>query len=183
MSNRMKIQYKSQKISENSKESIYDTTYKLTEMLSSFVIDVVLKNTQTCTFISTKGRYMEKKFETRNTVTEGNMGKRIVVVIFGFIEVLLGFRFVFKLMGANPGNVFVKGMYDVTQMFVGIFQGIFSTSTTTGAETKAVFEPGTLIAIVVVALIAWFILKLMSQNSSSQVKRTEVSDNNIDHLN
>ncbi len=126
---------------------------------------------------------MEKKFETRNTVSEGNMGKRIVMLIFSFIEVLLAFRFVFKLTGANPGNAFVKGLYDVTQIFVGIFQGIFSTSTTTGAETKAIFEPGTLIAIIVVALIAWFVMKLMSQNTSGQVKRTEVTENNIDHLN
>jgi hypothetical protein len=129
---------------------------------------------------------MERKYETRNTNTEGTMAKSIVVVLFSLIEVLLGFRFIFKLTGANPTNVFVKGLYDFTQFFVGIFQGIFSNSTTAGAETKAVFEPGTLIAIIVVALIAWGVIKLMSQRStstSSEINKTEVTNDNQDHLN
>jgi len=129
---------------------------------------------------------MERKYETRNTNTEGTMAKSIVVVLFSLIEVLLGFRFMFKLTGANPTNVFVKGLYDFTQFFVGIFQGIFSNSTTAGAETKAVFEPGTLIAIIVVALIAWGVMKLMSQRSSStssEINKTEVTHDNQDHLN
>lgn len=128
---------------------------------------------------------MERKLETRNTNSEGNIGRRIVIVVFSLLEVLLSFRFVFKLMGANPTNVFVKGLYDFTQFFVGIFNGIFSNSTTAGAETKAVFEPGTLIAIIVVALIAWGIMKLMSQSSSStsEIKKTEVIHDNQDHIN
>lgn len=114
------------------------------------------------------------------------MARRIVVVVFSLLEVLLGFRFVFKLAGANPTNVFVKGLYDFTQFFIGLFQGIFSNSTAAGAETKAVFEPGTLIAIIVVALIAWGVMKLMSQrtsSTSSEVNRTEVTNDTQDHLN
>lgn len=133
-------------------------------------------------FKSTKGGYMEKKLETRNTTSEGSMAKRIVVVLFSLLEIILGFRFVFKLMGANPSNVFVKGLYDFTQFFVGVFEGIFSKATTTGAETTAIFEPGTLIAIIIVGLIAWGVLKLMSQNTSSQVKKTEVVEENPDQL-
>ncbi|MHC1735333.1 MAG: hypothetical protein AB9921_06650 [Erysipelotrichaceae bacterium] len=110
---------------------------------------------------------MEKKFETRNTTSEGNMPKSVVMIIFSFIEVILGFRFVFKLMGANANNVFVSGIYKFTQFIVGIFEGIFSKATTGGAEMEAVFEPATLIAIIVVALIAWGILKLMAQTAHS----------------
>jgi flagellar biogenesis protein FliO len=125
---------------------------------------------------------MEKKLETRNTTSEGSMAKRIVVVLFSLLEVILGFRLVFKLMGANPSNVFVNGLYGFTQFFVGVFEGIFSKVTTTGAETKAIFEPGTLIAMIIVGLIAWGVLKLMSQNTSSQVKKTEVVEENPDQL-
>lgn len=121
---------------------------------------------------------MNNKQETRHTVTEGNIGRRIATVIFSLIEVMLGFRFFFKLIGANPSNVFVKGLYAFTQFFVGIFEGIFSVATTPGAETEAVFEPATLIAIIVVALIAWAVMKLMSSSSTSQVKRTEVNSGN-----
>ena len=125
---------------------------------------------------------MEKKLETRNTSSEGSMAKRIVMVLFSLIEVILGFRFVFKLMGANPSNVFVKGLYDVTQLFVGVFEGIFSKATTTGAEATAIFEPATLIAIIVVGLIAWGVMKLMSQSTSREVKKTEVTEENPDQL-
>lgn len=125
---------------------------------------------------------MEKKLETRNTSSEGSMAKRIVMVLFSIIEVILGFRFVFKLMGANPSNAFVKGLYDVTQFFVGVFEGIFSKVTTTGAEAKAIFEPATLIAIIVVGLIAWGVMKLMSQSTSREVKKTEVTEENPDQL-
>ncbi len=118
---------------------------------------------------------MSNKQETRHTITEGNMAKRIVMVLFSVVEVVLAFRFFFKLTGANPGNVFVKGLYSFTQFFVGIFEGIFSISTTPGAETEAIFEPATLIAIIVVGLIAWAVMKLMSTSSTSQVQRTQVN--------
>lgn len=121
---------------------------------------------------------MNNNQETRHTTTEGNMGKRIILVIFSGIEVLLAFRFFFKLIGANASNVFVNGIYSFTQFFVGIFEGIFSTATTPGAETEAIFEPATLIAIIVVALIAWAIMKLMPTSSTSQVNRSQVSTSN-----
>lgn len=118
---------------------------------------------------------MNNTQETRQTITEGNIGRRIITVIFSLIEVMLGFRFFFKLIGANPENVFVKGLYAFTQFFVGIFEGIFSVATTPGAETEAVFEPATLIAIIVVALIAWAIMKLISSGSTSQVKSSQIN--------
>jgi len=121
---------------------------------------------------------MEKKLETRNSSSEGSMSNRIVVVLFSLVEIVLGFRFVFKLMGANPSNVFVKGLYDITQLFVGIFEGIFAKIIVSDAAVEAVFEPATLIAIVVVGLIAWGIMKLMSQNTTSQVKKTETIEEN-----
>jgi flagellar biogenesis protein FliO len=116
---------------------------------------------------------MEKKLETRNSSSEGSMAKRIVVVLFSLVEIVLGFRFVFKLMGANPDNVFVKGLYDLTHLFVGVFEGIFAKIVVSDAAVKAVFEPATLIAIIVVGLIAWGVMKLMSQNTVSEVKKTE----------
>ncbi len=125
---------------------------------------------------------MEKKYETRNTTSEGNMPKSIVMILFSIVEVLLGFRFVFKLMGANAGNVFVSGIYNVTQFFVGIFEGIFSKATTGGAEMEAVFEPATLIAIIVVALIAWGVMKLMAQTAHS-TRSTQSEYRNTDARN
>lgn len=123
---------------------------------------------------------MNNNQETRHTTTEGNLGRRIALVISSIIEALLVFRFFFKLIGANASNVFVNGIYSFTQPLVGIFEGIFSTASTPGAETEAIFEPATLIAIIVVALIAWAIMKLMPTSSTSQVQRSQVSTGNTE---
>ncbi len=118
---------------------------------------------------------MNKQNETRVTKPESNTARRIVGTIFGVIEILLAFRLIFKLLGANPDNGFVQGIYQVTQYIVGIFEGIFSRSATEGAETTAIFEPATLISMVVVALIAWAILKLMAPRTGTHVERTETT--------
>lgn len=133
-----------------------------------------------CTEIVRKADLMNNNQETRHTTTEGNVGRRITLVLFSVVEALLAFRFFFKLIGANASNVFVNGIYSFTQFFVGIFEGIFSTATTPGAETEAIFEPATLIAIIVVALIAWAIMKLMPTSSTSQVQRSQVSTGNTE---
>lgn len=116
---------------------------------------------------------MTRQTEMRNTEPENHSAKRIVGVIFAIIEVILAFRLIFKGLGANPANVFVRGIYGITQFLVGIFEGIFSRVTTSGAETTAVFEPATLIAMVVIALIAWGVLKLMTPHTGTRVERTE----------
>ena len=108
-----------------------------------------------------------KQSETLSTKPESNTARRIVGVIIAVMEIILGIRFVFKLLAANPANGFVKLIYNITQFFVGIFNGIFPQA------KNSVFEPGTLIAIIVVALLAWIVLKLMSPNSGSRVERTE----------
>jgi heme/copper-type cytochrome/quinol oxidase subunit 4 len=121
---------------------------------------------------------MTKQTETRNTEPENHTAKRIVGVVFAVVEVILAFRLVFKGLGANPTNGFVRGIYGVTQPLVGIFEGIFSRGTTSGAETTAVLEPATLIVMVVIALIAWGVLKLMTPHTGAHVERTEYTQHN-----
>jgi heme/copper-type cytochrome/quinol oxidase subunit 4 len=116
---------------------------------------------------------MTQQTETQDTKAESNTSKRIVGVIFAVIEVVLAFRLIFKGLGANPSNGFVRGIYGVTQFLVGIFEGIFSRGTATGAETTAIFEPATLIVMVVIGLIAWGVLRLMTPHTGTRVERTE----------
>jgi hypothetical protein len=108
--------------------------------------------------------------ETHDTQSGGNAARRIVAVLFGLVEIVFAFRFVFKLFGANGSSGFVKGLYDVTQPVVGLFEGIFAKPATAGA----VFEPATLIVLVLVALLAWAVLKIVGGNSHS-VDKTKVS--------
>ncbi|SEV83624.1 YggT family protein [[Clostridium] fimetarium] len=113
-----------------------------------------------------------KQTEMQNVTQESNTGQRIIKVIFGIIEIILAFRIVLKLMGANAGNAFVKGIYNISHPFVKLFEGIFSGSTTGGTETVGVFEPATLIAMIVIGIVAMIVIMLMP-NSSNRTKKTQ----------
>lgn len=82
----------------------------------------------------------------------------------GVLEVLLAFRFIFKLLGANPVSGFVIFLYSITNIFTAPFAGIFESITTNGLSVQSVFEPATLIAMLVYGLIAWGIVKLVKIN-------------------
>jgi len=121
---------------------------------------------------------MTKETETYKTKHDSNIVQRIIYTIYGLISAVLAFRLIFKLLGANPENVFVRGIYAFTQPVVGIFEGIFSSVAINGAETTAVFEPATLIAMVVIALIAWAIMKLITPRSGNRFEKTEYMQHN-----
>lgn len=86
--------------------------------------------------------------------------RKTIYYILGVLEVLLAFRLVFKLLGANPESLFVSWIYSISQIFLIPFIAIFRTATTEGIETGAVLEPATIIAMIVYALIAWGLVKL-----------------------
>lgn len=83
-------------------------------------------------------------------------GTQIVWYVLGVIEVLLSFRFVLKLLGANPEAGFTDFIYSVTYIFAAPFLNVFNATRVEGS----VFEWTTLLAIAVYALIAWAIIKL-----------------------
>lgn len=85
----------------------------------------------------------------------------LVYFLFGVLEILLAFRLVLKLMGASLSSGFVDFIYGLTGIFILPFEGIFHRGFAQGIETKAVFEPSTLVAIIVYAVVAWGIVKLV----------------------
>ena len=119
---------------------------------------------------------IDKRTETRTAKPGNQIAQRIAGVVFGATEVILALRLVFKLLGANPKNGFVHGLYSGTQFFVGIFEGIFPAVTAAGVEVKAVFETATLLAIVVVALVAWLVLALLTPRTGTLTEKTEYTE-------
>lgn len=85
----------------------------------------------------------------------------IIYFLFGIVEVLLLFRVIFKLAGANLTNYFVNSIYSLTQIFTFPFVGIFPQTSAPGVVTTAVFEPSTFVALVVYAVLAWGITELV----------------------
>ena len=85
-------------------------------------------------------------------------GTQIVWYLLGLVEVLLAFRFVFKLLGANPAAGFTSFIYGVTYLFAAPFLSVFGA---TKVIAGSVFEWTTLLAMFVYWVIALGIIKLL----------------------
>jgi hypothetical protein len=83
-------------------------------------------------------------------------GTQIVWYILGILEILLAFRFVLKLFGANPYAGFTNFIYTLSQPFAAPFLNVFRISRVEGS----IFEWTTLLAMVVYWIIAWGIVNL-----------------------
>ncbi len=103
--------------------------------------------------------------ETRSTAPVASgawTAANIVYLLFGVLEALLAFRFIFRLLGANPASGFVSFIYNLSEPFVAPFYGIFGQPTFQGNQTTAVFDTATLVALLVYGLLAWVIVRLLT---------------------
>ncbi len=85
----------------------------------------------------------------------------LIYFFFGIIDILLVSRFVLKLFGAGVSNGFVQFIYGATDILTAPFAGIFDNGVSYGIQTSSVFEPATLVAIIVYIAMAWGIVKLI----------------------
>ncbi len=99
--------------------------------------------------------------ETKRLATSFQTIEYLVYFFFGALEILLAFRLVLKLTGASIASSFVGLIYGLTGSFILPFEGMFRKGYTQGVETTSVLEPATLVAIVVYAVLAWGIVKLI----------------------
>lgn len=83
-------------------------------------------------------------------------GTQIVWYILGLLEALLAFRFVLRLLAANPSAGFSSFIYSVSYPFAAPFLSVFRSTKIEGS----VFEWTTLLAMLVYWLIAWGIVKM-----------------------
>jgi hypothetical protein len=81
----------------------------------------------------------------------------IISFLFGVLEVILALRFLFRLLGASQDNSFLLFLYNLSQVFVAPFNGIFHDQ---ALGTRSVFELSTLIAMLVFGLLAWGLVAL-----------------------
>lgn len=105
---------------------------------------------------------------TKVAATHSQTVEYVVYFFFGALDVLLAFRLVLKVMGASIASVFVRFVYGVSGIFILPFEGIFRKWFAQGAETTSVLEPSTVVAILVYAVLAWGIVKLIRIFSGEQ---------------
>lgn len=104
---------------------------------------------------------------TSQSVSSGVVARRVIYYIAGFIIALLALRLVLLLLAANQGAPFVDFVYALSGVFAWPFYGIFSYQPSYGQST---FEISSVVAIIVYALIAMGLAKLLTLTSS----RTDV---------
>lgn len=94
--------------------------------------------------------------DRRSTVTPsgGEMVRRIVVLLFGIVQILIALRIVFLLLDARTGNAIVSFVLDTSQIFVAPFIGLLnSDALKTGGSTLDIAA--------IAALIGWTILEVI----------------------
>lgn len=82
---------------------------------------------------------------------------QIVWYVLGVIELLLGFRFILKMLAANPASGFTSLVYATSDTLVAPFRGIFKAAVSEGS----VLEWSTIIAAIVYAVIAYGLVQLV----------------------
>ncbi|HEX6797445.1 MAG TPA: YggT family protein, partial [Ktedonobacterales bacterium] len=91
------------------------------------------------------------------TVWNGYRTRHIIYLILGILETLLAIRLLLRLLDANPNAGFSSLIYGVTFPFVALFEGVFPTPSARGS----VLELSTILAMIVFALLAWGIVKVI----------------------
>ncbi len=89
-------------------------------------------------------------------------GTQIVWYVLGVLEVLLAFRFVLKLLGANPAAGFSNFIYSLSYPFTLPFSSVFGRTEVSGS----IFEWTTLLAMAVYWLVAFGIIKLLTMSKA-----------------
>jgi hypothetical protein len=99
--------------------------------------------------------------ETKMVATSSQTVEYLIYFFLGALEILLAFRLVLKLTGASIASGFVGLIYGLSGIFILPFEGIFRRGYTQGIETTSVLEPSTLVALIVYAVLAWGLVKLI----------------------
>jgi len=96
--------------------------------------------------------------ERQRSTTSGpgapELARRVIVLVFGLIQIVIGARIVLLLVDARTANGLVSGILNVSQVFVAPFEGIL--------RTDALHAAGSILDVAaVVALIGWTVLEVI----------------------
>jgi len=96
--------------------------------------------------------------DTRRTTRTGpggaELARRIVVLVFGLIQIVIGARIVLLLLDAREANALVSAVLNISQVFVAPFEGML--------RTDSLHAAGSVLDITaIVAFVGWTILELI----------------------
>ena len=112
------------------------------------------------------GNTIQKNTEVINpnaqTEHQQNVAYRVVWYVAGILLVLLAFRFLLSLLGANTTNGLADFVYITSHPFVAPFFSLFRYNNYTMGASH--FEVYTLVAMLFYTVVAWGIAKLLTLN-------------------
>ena len=98
--------------------------------------------------------------DSRHTTTSGpgasEMSRRIIVLVFGLIQIVIGARIVLLLLDAREANGLVAGILNVSQVFVAPFEGILRTDSLKAAGS--VLDITAIVALVGITIVELIVL-------------------------
>ena len=122
-------------------------------------IDQVDRTVATQEPIATVGQQTVRT-ESRHVATTGpgasEMSRRIIVLVFGLIQIAIGARIVLLLLDAREANGLVAGVLNVSQLFVAPFDGILRTGSLKAAGS--VLDVTAIVAFVGITIIELIVL-------------------------
>lgn len=84
----------------------------------------------------------------------GETARRVIVLIFGIIQVVIALRFILLLIAANQANALVSAILTFSQLFVAPFEGVLG--------TDALNSGGSILDLAaIVAFVGWSVLELI----------------------
>jgi hypothetical protein len=114
----------------------------------------------------------ERVAEVRRTTTArpsgGEMARRVIVLFFGIVQVLIVLRIALLLLDAREANAIVSFILDASQIFVAPFEGMFG--------TDALSAGGSVLDVAAVAaLVGWTAVELILLWAVSVFRREPVA--------
>ncbi|AFY33631.1 YggT family protein [Calothrix sp. PCC 7507] len=101
----------------------------------------------------------EKRLETARRSTAFIWIVNSIFWLAGMLEILLGIRFLLRLLGANPKNEFAQLINNLSAPFVAPFSTLFISPTSDGGAN--IFDINIVIAIVAYALLSYLVVSLI----------------------
>ena len=100
----------------------------------------------------------DREVVVKSSTTTGpgspELARRVIVLLFGLIQVVIGARFVLLLLDAREANGLVSGILNLSQLFVAPFDGIL--------RTDSLHAAGSVLDITaVVAFVGWTVIELI----------------------
>jgi YggT family protein len=116
--------------------------------------------------------YVATQQVTRDVAAEQRLQSfkvnRVLYTLLSILEILLGIRFVLKLLAANPNTGFSTFIYGVTEIFIAPFKALLGTP----RSGNTTIEVNTLIAMAVYALLIWIVARLIAIVMDRSTART-----------